>query len=778
MRNLARVAILVAGLLAPSPCLAEEQAALSISEELSSIHELIDQTWVLLAAGLVLLMQAGFLCLESGLSRAKNGIHVAMKNLADFCLSVTLYWMFGYALMFGASHAGLIGFNGYLHGAGATAWSLSFFLFQVTFCGTATTIVSGAVAERMRFGGYVLVAALVSGLIYPIYGHWAWGGVVPDTGAGWLASLGFIDFAGSTVVHSIGGWVALAAIMVIGPRLGRFGENTTPMNGHNLPLTMLGALLLWFGWFGFNGGSTLAMDSSVPGILVNTCLSGAVGGVFGIAVSWLLQGRVNAMDAVNGLIAGLVGITACCHLLTTEASVLVGASSSLLCYGAIRLLNRWHLDDTIGAVPAHGVAGAWGTLCVALLAPEGSWGTGLDRWSQLSVQATGVGVAFVWAFGLSFVVIYLLNKIYPLRVSQEAEIQGLNIIEHGASTEVLDLLVEMQHQEVTGDFSHPVVVEPHTEVGQIATGYNRVLGKFHNETEQLKRAKDETEELSKQLVDAAHRAGKAEIATDVLHNVGNVLNSVNVSAGLVLERLDSKYAQRLDQTAGLIAENLHQAETFFAEKGRGSAVPDFLRQVARGIEDDLLGATQEMQNLIDRIDHIKTIVATQQKYAGLSGMTELVDLAKLIEEAETLNASSFDRHGVEVVRDYEIGLPEVMVEKQKLLQILVNLLRNSKEALVEGRVEGRQMVVRLQQMDEENVQLEVSDNGVGIAAENLAKIFNHGFTTKADGHGFGLHSCANAAKEMGGSLTAQSAGVGQGASFRLILPLQRQEALV
>lgn len=769
---------LISCLLAPSSCSAETIPLEATNSAIEELRSLIDQSWVLLAAGLVLLMQAGFLCLESGLSRAKNGIHVAMKNLADFCLSLCLFWAFGYAIMFGVSQSGLFGADGFMLGPDASAWTLSFFLFQVTFCGTATTIVSGAVAERMRFSGYLLVAALVSGLIYPVFGHWAWGGVIPNTGAGWLASRGFVDFAGSTVVHSIGGWVALAAIIVIGPRLGRFGKHAVPMNGHNLPLAMLGALLLWFGWFGFNGGSTLAMDASVPRILVNTCLSAAMGGVAGIALSWLFLRRVNAMDAVNGVIGGLVGITACCHILSPAASLIAGLTSSLLCFAAVRALNRFRLDDTIGAVAAHGVAGAWGTLCVALLAPAGAWGTGLNRWDQFVVQATGVGVAFAWAFGVSTTVLLIVNRVYKLRVAADAEIQGLNIAEHGASTEVLDLLVEMQRQETSGDFSDSVAVEPHTEVGQIARGYNRVLDRFNNETQLLKRAKAETEELSKQLVDAAHRAGKAEIATDVLHNIGNVLNSVNVSAGLVLERLDSKHSQRIAQTASLIAEHLDDPQAFFSGEGRGVALPGFLQQVAQGLDDDLALATKELHDVIDRLDHIKAIVATQQNYAGLSGMKEPVDLAALIEEAEMLNTTSFDRHGVEIVREYEPTVPEVMVEKQKLLQIVVNLLRNSKEALVAGRTASRRMVIGIKRLDEENVVIEVADNGVGIPAENLTKIFNHGFTTKADGHGFGLHSCANAAKEMGGSLSAQSEGDGCGASFRLVLPLQPQEAAV
>ncbi|MBF0170607.1 MAG: ammonium transporter, partial [Nitrospinae bacterium] len=249
-----------------------------------------DILWVLVCGFLVLLMQAGFTCLESGMVRAKNSVNVAIKNLVDFCISATLYCLVGFGLMFGASWAGIVGTDHFFLVGVDTHWGLTFFFFQAVFCGASTTIVSGAVAERMSFFGYCLTTVLISGLIYPLVGHWAWAGLPTGELVGWLGRQGFIDFAGSSVVHSVGGWVALAATIIIGPRLGRFGDHPRAIEGHSLPMATLGAFLLWFGWFGFNGGSTLGLTDHIPSIVVNTTLAGASGGIAGMLASWRLSG--------------------------------------------------------------------------------------------------------------------------------------------------------------------------------------------------------------------------------------------------------------------------------------------------------------------------------------------------------------------------------------------------------------------------------------------------------------------------------------------------------
>ncbi len=455
-----------------------------------------DLLWVLLCAFLVALMQAGFTCLESGMVRAKNSINVALKNLVDFCISFALFGLFGFALMFGTSWDGLIGTSGFVLGGVHTSWDMGFFFFEAMFCGTATTIVSGAVAERMRFGGYAVTAVVLSGFIYPVIGHWAWQQGNEHSAAGWLAETGFIDFAGSTVVHSVGGWVALAAMLIIGPRLGRFGEHGRPVEGHSLPTATLGVFLLWFGWFGFNGGSTLALSEKIPLIVTNTALAGATGGIAGTAISWLIW-RMPLPDRVmNGVIAGLVAITAGCHMVSPVSASLIGFIGGLIALFGATLLERLEIDDAIGAVPAHLFAGIWGTLALALFARDGSLPVGVSPGEQFLIQLEGVVVIGLYAFGGSYLLLGLVNRLLPLRVSASGERIGLNIAEHGATSSLFDLISQMHHQARSGDFSRPVEVEAETEADQIATFYNAVLEKFNLETSRRQMAMQKLSQLA------------------------------------------------------------------------------------------------------------------------------------------------------------------------------------------------------------------------------------------------------------------------------------------
>lgn len=438
--------------------------------------DISDLIWVSICTVLVLLMQGGFCCLESGLVRSKNSINVAIKNFFDFCISSAIFWACGFGIMFGVSFEGFMGSNNFFLST-EDPWKISFFLFQLVFCGTAVTILSGAIAERVSFKGYLIITFLVSTLIYPVFGHWVWGGALDGVKQGWLASKGFIDFAGSTVVHSTGGWLALALVLVIGPRIGRFEGKNIPIQGHNLPLAALGVFILWFGWIGFNGGSTLNANYKIPMILGNTILSGAFGGITGLIFSWKILKKSNVLFILNGSMAGLVGVTASCNIISFSGAVMIGAVSGLLCSGATLLLEKFKIDDVVSAFPVHGVSGVWGTLAVALFGDPTVWGAGISRWDQFLIQATGAGTCFVWSFGLGLALFWSVNKLIPLRVSLEDEKVGLNVSEHGASTEILDLLVNMDAHQRKGDFSCPVHEEPHTEIGQIATQYNRVMEK-------------------------------------------------------------------------------------------------------------------------------------------------------------------------------------------------------------------------------------------------------------------------------------------------------------
>jgi Amt family ammonium transporter len=447
-----------------------------------------DTLWIVVCAALVFLMQGGFLCLESGLTRNKNSINVAAKNVADFAIAALGYWLVGFGLMFGPTANGWVG--GGLFGAfdqiPDDAGLLAFLLFQVMFCATATTIVAGAVAERMRFGAYLGISTLVSVLVYPVFGHWAWGGAWGLGDPGWLAALGFVDFAGSTVVHSVGGWVALVAVLATGPRQGRFvaGEPPRVIPAGNLPIAMLGVLLLAFGWLGFNGGSTLAFDERVPGVLLNTTLAAAAGCVAGLAVGRLWHGYYEILYVINGLIAGLVAITAGAHAVPPPLAALIGAVGALAMAWCNERLLRWRIDDAVGAIPAHLAAGAWGTIAVGLFGDPARLGTGLSRPEQVGVQVLGVVACGLWCCASAWLAIRWWRRDGGLRVGADAERVGLNVAEHGARTELIDLLDAMERQRASGDLRQRVPEEPYTEVGQIAGAYNRVIAALDQATTQ------------------------------------------------------------------------------------------------------------------------------------------------------------------------------------------------------------------------------------------------------------------------------------------------------
>lgn len=559
--------------------------------------------WMMTAAALILLMQAGFCQLESGLVRAKNSINVALKNLVDFCVSGAVFWLIGFGLMFGASSAGWIGHSLFAFGEDASPWLLAFFLFQLVFCGTATTIISGAVAERMRFSAYVFLSLLVAGIIYPVFGHWAWGGAAGVGGQGWLAAEGFIDFAGSAVVHTVGGFVALASIIVIGPRLGRFSRKRPPIHGHNLVLATVGVLVLWFGWFGFNAGSTLEMNDSIPLILVNTNLAAIWGGLIGLVAGWWIERRPVVSHALNGVIAGLVAITASCHLMTPVTASLVGAVAAVVCVAGAYALEWLRIDDAVGAVSAHGFAGVWGILAVALLGDPQAFGTGLSRLGQLAVQVKGISVCIAWAFGAGYMALRLLETQMRLRVTPRQEVRGLNISEHAASTELLDLLVGMERQSRCADFSRRVKVDAHTEVGQIATRYNKVLDRVNSEIcsrEEAVRAARLAEERYRGIFDNVVEGIFSSSAEGRLLNANRALAKI-MGFDSPEEMLSS------DDQIDLYYENPDHRQVFVERVSREEVVRDFqTRLVDRsGVVHDVAVNARAVRNEKGRVTHIE-----------------------------------------------------------------------------------------------------------------------------------------------------------------------------
>lgn len=436
---------------------------------------MVDNLWLIFSALLVFCMQAGFLCLESGKTRSKNNINVAAKNIVDFLISVSIYWILGFGLMFGTSVAGVFGSDLFLYSDTHSTNQIIFFFFQMMFCGTAATLMSGAVAERMSFFGYVVLTIILSAFIYPIVGHWVWGGIFTEIKSGWLELRGFIDFAGSTVVHSVGGWVALIAVIIIGPRYKRFELKDNFPSGSSLPMASLGVFIIWFGWFGFNAGSTLAFNEQVPLILLNTSLAAVWGGLTVTFIHYLHKKYMNIDYCLNGILAGLVGITASCFAVSPTEACIIGIVAGIVMYGSNLLLLRLHIDDALSVVPVHLFAGIWGTLAVAIFGDPAILATGLNFYQQLEIQIIGILVIGLYCSGVSYVLFKLVNQFIPLRVSLEDEITGLNVTEHNASNELVILLSEMEKQQSKGDFTSSVEEEPFTEVGQIAKKYNQVI---------------------------------------------------------------------------------------------------------------------------------------------------------------------------------------------------------------------------------------------------------------------------------------------------------------
>ena len=413
------------------------------------ISAAIDMVWLVLAAALVFFMQAGFAMVEIGLTRAKNAGNIIMKNLMDFSVGAIAYWAVGWAFMYGSSAGGFIGTDAFFLSYDAAAMAnygvetmspvYRDWIFQVVFAATASTIVSGAMAERTKFGAYLIYSVFISAIIYPIAGHWHWG-------QGWLYEMGFHDFAGSTLVHSVGGWAGLAGAMILGARSGKYAKIggkvvSKALPGHNLPLAALGVFILWFGWFGFNGGSTLAgTDTSIGHVLTTTTLAAGAGAIAAMITSWIWFGKPDPSMSLNGALAGLVGITAGTWVVEPVGAVIIGLIAGVLVILSIEFFDKvLHIDDPVGAISVHGVCGVWGTLAVGLFASGVNesevvglfYGGGFE---QLGRQAVGVVAYFFWTIILGLALFFIIKKTVGLRVTEKEEREGLDISEHATDS--------------------------------------------------------------------------------------------------------------------------------------------------------------------------------------------------------------------------------------------------------------------------------------------------------------------------------------------------------
>ncbi len=640
-------------------------------EPISLLEIRLDYIWILLSAALVFMMQAGFMCLESGLASAKNSINIAIKNLADFIVSAILFWAVGFGLMFGLTMGGWAGGSDFLVSMN-DPWIAILFVFEVVFAGTAATIVSGAISGRTKFGAYLIISAVISGIIYPVFGHWAWGGLVHQE-PGWLQALGFRDFAGATVVHSVGAWTALAAVIVIGPRIGRFDKAGAPrpIPPHNMTFAYLGGFILLFGWFGFNCGSTLHASDRVGQIAFNTLLGGSFGCLSASTLSWVFSPlrRPRGEMIINGLLGGLVGVTAGCAYMGETGAIATGFIAGIIVFAGCRLMDYvFRLDDVVGAVPVHGFCGAWGTLATGLfMRPE--YLEGAARGHQVLVQLLGVAVCFVWTFGIGFLLLKFIDRISGgLRVSREAELLGLNVSEHGASSSLNDICHALRRATEKGDFSETIKidVEVGTEMGNLAQGFNRMV-----EAVQMAIL-----ESRKQLM-AAHEARQAaEGATEALQT-GREAHRASIR-----------------KVAGSLSQMMTETETALAR----------IYETAAQVRDDVSDFTRRSAEINDALEIIRSIsfsiklltvnAAIEAARAGEAGngfavvAADMNRLNRQTQEAAGRIAGmteTFEERIEKTLTGVEAQYASVMEGKEKILragELVRELLEDRREAVL------------------------------------------------------------------------------------------------
>lgn len=564
------------------------------SVNLETLVSNLNIIWTLVAAALVFLMQAGFMCLESGMCRAKNSINIAIKNMCDLMIAVSGFWLIGYGIMFGENGSflgGWIGSTDYMVSLDDDEWMATFFVFQAVFVGAASTITSGAVAERANFIAYLVISLIISTFIYPVFGHWAWGSLFHgDASAGWLEGLGFYDFAGSTVVHSMGGWIALAAAIMIGPRIGRFCEEGKPrkIQAHSLVMVYLGTFILFFGWFGFNCGSTTSVEGNVGMIAVNTILSGCFGGLSAKIASWVLgvSKKPDAEMIANGVLGGLVGVTAGCDAVGALGAVIIGIVSGLVVYFGTHIIERkLKIDDVVGAIPVHGMCGAWGTIATGIFMLDKNLSMG--RWEQVGVQFIGVITAFVWGFGIAFIALWIIKKFIPLRVSEEDERIGLNISEHGASSSLIDLANAMESATRDKNYDLEVEIEEGTEVGDLARSFNSLVKdvkqNMNEASEQLKKANIAKEEAESAVQMAMEEKKKVELEKARAQEAQEMARLEQQKAEELARREDQK-AKELQAKVEQILEVSKSAKAGDLTKRINFSGDDVIGQLADGLQ--------------------------------------------------------------------------------------------------------------------------------------------------------------------------------------------------
>ncbi|WP_163336448.1 ammonium transporter [Desulfopila sp. IMCC35008] len=701
--------------------------------EISELQANVNFIWVIMCAALVFFMQAGFMCLEAGLAAAKHSINVAIKNLADFVLAVALYWMFGFGLMFGESAGGFIGWSDFLISV-EDPWKLAFFVFQSVFVGTAATIDSGAIAGRAKFKTYLIISALISGFIYPVFGHWAWGGLFHDQ-TGWLEAMGFKDFAGSTVVHSVGGWMALVGVIIVGPRIGKFTKDGKPrkLPPHSMTMAVLGAFILCFGWFGFNCGSTLEASKDIAVIAMNTTLAACFGCIASSTISWLNSPlkRPEVEMVTNGLLAGLVGITAGCAYVNTVGAMLIGLGAGFIVYLAIEFMEKvLKLDDVVGAVAVHGVCGAWGTIALGFfILPE--YLDGMTRFQQIYIQALGVVVCFIWTFGVGFFLMKLIDSTTGgMRVSREHELMGLNLAEHGFKMAHLDAIETMQDIARTGDLTKRVEIEIGTDMEEVAETFNGMLDEIEDivavtqniakgdlsKTVKPKSDKDVLGLSVNSMVGSLRDfvghvesvSGNLNKSMQELNESSEELNSSNDELNQSFSKVIESVSQTMDVTSLMNIHAESGVETVNVSTNDLNEISNSLNQMTKDIKT-LGSSSKEISTFVERIQEIAsqtnllalnaTIEAARAGQHG-KGFAVVADEVKSLSKSSSAAAQEIDQLVENIAQNMDIavrGAEESEKSSKQITQKTIDELNLSFENISNTVAEMVTMMERIQE---------------------------------------------------------------------------------
>ncbi len=691
--------------------------------------------WMLICAILVLFMQAGFLLLEAGTVRSKNSINVAQKNASDFVICGVIFFLFGFQLTFGQGSSPFFGFGG-IDPMEGNASALVVMIYQFGFCATAATIISGAVAERMKFISYLFLAVFVAAVIYPMFAHLVWGNAILPQNPAYLADKGFIDFAGSTVVHSTAAWVALAAIIVLGARKDRFDENNNPrdINGHSSVLAFMGTVILLIGWIGFNSGAVKPEAPELPQIIANTIVAASFGATAGMVLGYVFDRSLfKPMATITGLLGGLVAVTAGVSVVSISGAALLGmAGGCIAIIGSFIMVHKFKLDDPLDVVPIHGMAGITGTILLVVLGDPAQM-INNSRMDQLIIQIEGVGLNFIWSFGLGYIFLRIMHFVWGIRVSEDEETIGLNATEHGTTLGVDKLRMAIEKTMKTPEIATSehalkdfrIDIEHGEESAEVATAFNAILDKHTNTIIKL-------DEMTKQA--NASNEAKSEFLANMSHEIRTPMNGVMGMAEIL-------------------------SKTKLDEKQRS-----FVRIITN--------SASSLLTVINDILDFSKIEAGKMKLDK-----KAFDLHGLIGDATQMMSSRITEKNLEMIVRIRPDLPQIFVgDIGRIRQILVNLTSNAIKFTEQGHV----LIDVVGEQSENNhwkIRFSIQDTGIGISEQNIEKIFEKfsqvdGSTRREyDGTGLGLAITSRLIAIMDGEIGVNSEK-GTGSEFWFELDLE------